>query len=152
MLIWSAAEHTDDENTRWCWLRAVEWIHWPMFLSSSLVPVTLLFQPWQTVGLILLIGNWLWYFIAGKRGRFVNVPLAQIGVYVVKGKWLISPVVAGYFFYHDENTPALIALLWPLFPFVAMIPGVNLVALLANPPAAIRPVQDRFMMALGLPA
>jgi hypothetical protein len=149
VLIWNAAEHNDDENTRWCWLRAVEWINWPIFLSSSIVPLLLLFWKWQIVALILVGCNWTWYLLVVRRGRFVSVFLADIGVYAVKAKWVICPVVAAYFYYHGQTTASLISLLWPLFPFVAMIPGANLVALLVMPPSPIRPVQDRFMMALG---
>ena len=141
--------YTDDEITQWCWLRAAEWINWPMFLSPSLVPVMLFFWEWQIVALILVICNWLWYFIAGRSGRFVSVTVANAGVYIVMAKWLVCPAAALYFYNNGQTTEALISLLWPLFPYVAMIPPLNLIGILVMPPAPIRPVQDRFMMALG---
>jgi hypothetical protein len=147
--MWNAAEHNDDENTRWCWLRAVEWINWPIFLSSSIVPLALLCWDWQIVALILVVCNWLWHFFVGRGGRFVSPRLANLGSYIVTAKWGICPVVAAYLYYRGQTTVSVIALLWPLFPYVVMIPGVNLVALLVMPPAPVRPVQDRFMMALG---
>jgi hypothetical protein len=67
----------------------------------------------------------------------------------VKTKWIICPLVAIYLYYRGETAASMISLLWPIFPYVTMIPGVNLVALLVMPPAPVRPVQDRFMMALG---
>src|SRR5438128_12324568 len=79
VLIWDAAEHNDDENARWCWLRAVEWINWPIFLSSSIVPLSLLFWKWQSVAPILAVCNWLWHFFVGRRGRFVSIRLGNFG-------------------------------------------------------------------------
>ena len=149
ILSWNAAEHTNDENNRWCWLRAVEWINWPIFLSSSTVPLLLLFCDWQTVVLGLLICNWAWYFLIGKHGKIVSVFFANIGALFVAAKWVICPLVAAYFYFHDQSTKALISLLWPIFPYIVLLPVINLVFMLIMPPAPIRPVQDRFMMALG---
>lgn len=81
-MMWNAATHSGDENTRWCWLRAVEWVNWPIFLSPSIVPVMLFFWKWQIVVIVLLVCNWFWHFLVGRRGRFVSVLLANIGTYI----------------------------------------------------------------------
>ena len=121
LLTWNPFEHTDDENTRWCWLRAMEWRNWPIFLSPSLVPIMWLFWNWQIVALVLVVCNWMWYFIVGRRGRFVSVPLANIGVFIVKAKWIVCPMAAVYFYYNGMIVESIISLLWPLFPYAAMI-------------------------------
>jgi len=148
-LSWDAAKHNDEENNRWCWLRAVEWINWPIFLSSSTVPLLLLCFDWQSVAVGLLLCNWAWYFLIGKHGRNVSVPLANMGALIVAAKWIICPLTAAYFYFHGQTNKAFISLLWPLFPFIVVVPVVNLFAMLIMPSAPIRPVQDRFMRALG---
>lgn len=152
MFTWNPAAHSDDDNTRWCWLRAVEWINWPLFLSQSLVPVFLLFWPWPQVIGGTIVCNWVWYFLVGRRGAFISVPLAGVGPFITRLKWLVCPGFAVYFYFQGQADDCWIALLWPLVvgtPVIAVIPVVNILAVILMPPAPIRPIQDRFMMALG---
>jgi hypothetical protein len=47
--VWNPSEHSDDENLRFCWLRAVEWGNWPTFISQPVVPIAILFWSWKIV-------------------------------------------------------------------------------------------------------
>jgi hypothetical protein len=146
--MWNPNEHDDDTNLHWCWLRAVEWIRWPYFISQPLAPLMLLFWPWQTVVLTVLVSNVLWYFLV--RPAMVILPLAQFGVYFVRLKWLVCPAMGIYFFSIRQTANGLIALFWPLLMIVVpSIPVINLLALLVLPIGSIGPVQKRFMTALG---
>lgn len=71
--MWNPNEHSDDLNLRWCWLRATEWIRWPYFISQPVVPVMLVFWPWQAVIAIVLICNLIWYFLI--RPNFISLPV-----------------------------------------------------------------------------
>ena len=51
---WNPGQHSDDDNLRWSWLRAVEWGRWPVFLSQPIGPVLLIWLPWQQVALLVI--------------------------------------------------------------------------------------------------
>lgn len=134
---WIPAEHSDQENLTWAWLRAVEWGRWPIFLSQPIAPFLLLFFSWPAVvsGTILL--NLLW---AGfVRYRVVNVKAAYYGAIIVRLKWLTCPVVAIYLYSGGERVGAALALLWPLLIFVIG----------AVPTTQIGEIQNMFMAQLG---
>ena len=148
MWMWDPNEHDDDTNLRWCLLRAMEWIRWPYFISQPLAPVMLLFWPWQTVVVTVLVSNLLWFCLV--RPTLISLPMAQFGVYFVRLKWLVCPLMGIYFFFRGQTANALIALLWPVLMIVVpSIPVINVLALLVLPPGSIGPVQRRFMTALG---
>lgn len=44
-MLWNPHENSDQENLRWCWLRAVEWGKWPLFVSQPLLPLMLFTCP-----------------------------------------------------------------------------------------------------------
>src|SRR2546423_1671663 len=44
-IFWKPALHTDDENLRWSYLRAIEWGSLPGFLFSNLGAVAVLWAP-----------------------------------------------------------------------------------------------------------
>lgn len=50
MSLWNPAEHSDQENLTWCYLRAIEWCAWPAFVSHPFIPILFLFVPWLPVG------------------------------------------------------------------------------------------------------
>ena len=37
-LVWNPADHSDQDNLTWSFLRAVEWGRWPIFLSQPVAP------------------------------------------------------------------------------------------------------------------
>lgn len=146
--MWDATEYTHDENVRWSWLRAVEWIRWPYFISQPIVPVMLLFWPWQATITGVLASNLLWFVFV--RPHSVSLPVAKFGACFVRLKWVVCPITSFYLFNRGATGEALLALLWPvLIAVIPSIPGINLVALIVIPTSEIGPVQMRFMAALG---
>ena len=79
--------YTDEENLRWCWLRAVEWGQWPLFSSQLVVPILLLFFAWWKIVVMVVIITWMWVLI---RYKYVNMILAGSGPFVIILKWPIS--------------------------------------------------------------
>jgi len=134
---WIPAEHSDQENLTWAWLRAVEWGRWPIFLSQPIAPLLLLFFSWPAVVIGTILLNLLW---AGfVRYRVVNVKAAYYGVIMVRLKWLICPIVAIYLYSGGQLVGAALALLWPLLIFVIG----------AVPTTQIGKIQNMFMSQLG---
>ncbi len=104
--MWHASEHTDDENVRWSWLRAIEWVNWPLFVSQPVVPVLLYFFPWPgVVGTVVLV-SFLW--------RAFVVPfwlaprLADAGPLFVLLKFLTCPVMAYLLWQRGQTLIAVI--------------------------------------------
>jgi hypothetical protein len=144
-MLWNAHENTDDENLRWCWLRAVEWGKWPLFVSQPLLPLMLFVWSWKQAVLIVLVCNLVWRFAVTYN--FVSVTLAYCGAVFVRLKWVVCPVCGYYFYSTGDHVNGLIALLWPVIILtVLIIPGVNF---LLSPTHQIGVVQKRFMMKLG---
>ena len=113
---WIPAEHSDQENLTWAWLRAVEWGRWPIFLSQPIAPVLLLLFSWPSAVIGTIVVNLLW---AGfVRYRVVNVKAAYYGANFVRLKWIICPVVAIYLYSIGDVVGAALALLWPLLIFL----------------------------------
>jgi hypothetical protein len=92
--MWNPSQHSNDDNVRWSWLRAVEWIQWPLFMSQPVVPVLLYFYRWPVVVGGVVVITFLW--------RAVIVPfwvapsLADVGVLFVKLKFITAPLMALY--------------------------------------------------------
>jgi len=47
-------------NLRWAWLRAVEWINWPSFITQPVVPVVLYFFDWWWMVLAVVALGYVW--------------------------------------------------------------------------------------------
>ena len=94
-VLWNPLEHSDDENLRWCWLRAIEWGKWPLFIAQAIVPILYLFLPWWWIVIAVVILTWLWAFI---RYKYINITLVDLGPLVVYLKWPISVGIGIYFF------------------------------------------------------
>jgi len=139
ILRWNAHAHSDEENVRWSWLRAVEWTSWPAFVSQPIMPVFLWLSPTQWGGLVLALValNFLWQFcISSKR---VSVTLASLGCLFVRLKWIACPVAAYFLWHSDFPYQALAALLWPVAVYV--IAPIRIVRI------DIGSLQERFMTA-----
>ncbi len=146
---WKTIEHSDDDNLTWSWLRAVEWLNWPFFLSQAFVPFLLLWLDWKAVATAVLMLNYLWVFLV--RYRFVNVRAAYFGAAFVRLKWIACPAAAIYLWLgkHDAAA-AMMALCWPLLILVfPLVPLVGLLGLLVMIPGQIGRVQNMFMSKLG---
>ncbi len=141
MLGWNPHKHSDDENVRWSWMRAVEWISWPAFVSQPIMPVLFWLYPTQWGGLLLVLVafNFLWqYGISAER---VSVPLASLGCLFVRLKWIACPVAAYFLWSSDFPYQAFAALLWPVAVYA--FASIRIVRI------DIGAVQDRFMLRLG---
>jgi hypothetical protein len=151
-MVWNPVHHSAEENTRWSWLRAVEWIEWPLFLSQPVVPVLLYFYPWQWVlGVTALIGL-LWRLLVVPS--FISTELAYLGPLFVVLKYVTAPVIAFLLWRQNEPWIAALALLWPFAGLFVVQFGVGLIyapfAQSARGKASqVGIVQERSMAALG---
>jgi hypothetical protein len=75
--MWNSGEHSDEENIRWSWLRAVEWLEWPLFISQPVVPILLYFYRWPAVLGGVVAVAFLWRALV--RPFWVVPSLANIG-------------------------------------------------------------------------
>lgn len=115
MITWNPAEHSDQDNFMWSWLRAIEWGRWPIFLSQVLAPIFLLFFNWKVVVVGTIVVNLLW---AGfVRYRFVSIKAAYLGAIIVRLKWPTCLLIATYLYLHDEKTGGSICLTRASFDF-----------------------------------
>lgn len=135
-MTWNPAEHSDQENLQWCWLRAIEWSHWPLFLSLPIAPpLLLILSPWAVLA-VLLVLDIAW---SAVRYRFISVRLASAAVLFALLRWVSSPVAAILLFTHGRWATALLALFWP---FIVPVAG-----LVTHPP--VGRLQVEFMRRLG---
>jgi len=151
-MAWNPIHHSAEENTKWSWLRAVEWIEWPLFLSQPVVPVLLYFYPWPSVLGVTALTGFLWRLLVVPN--FISTALAGLGPVFVVLKYVTAPVIAFLLWRQNEPWIAALALLWPLAgPFVLQLvigPFYALFAQSARGKASqIGIVQERFMAALG---
>ena len=151
-MAWNPVLHSVHDNAKWSWLRAVEWVEWPLFLSQPVVPVLLYFYPWQWVLGITAFAGFLWRLL--EVPNFVSARVAGLGPKFVLLKYVTSPMVAFLLFRQNEPWIAALALLWPLpGPFVLQLVISPLNAFFAQSArgkaSQIGIVQERFMTALG---
>lgn len=144
-MLWNPLEHSDEENLRWSWLRAAEWLYWPVFLSQGYAPLLLLWVNWKAVLVVVLLSNYLWVLFV--RYRVVSVPAAYLGVLFVKIKWVACPGVAAYLWLVRDRVPALLALLWPII--LLALPLTLPIGFIIMVPGKIDRVQTMFMARLG---
>jgi hypothetical protein len=149
---WNPAQHSDEENTRWAWLRAVEWIEWPLFLSQPVVPVLLFFYPWPWVLGLAAASAFVWRLLVVPS--FVSPSLAYLGPMFVALKYVAAPVMAFLLWQRGDAWIAALALLWPFVGLLVIQSGVGLIyapfALSARGQASqVGVVQKRLMAALG---
>lgn len=149
--MWNAAEHSDAENIRWSWLRAVEWIQWPLFMSQPVVPELLYFYSWPAVlgGIVVLTFFWRALVVP----FWVAPSLADIGPLFVPLKFIAAPAMA-YLLWQRGDTPGAICA--ALFPLVSVM-VVNLIMTLPYSLLLLTPlgktsqiglVQVRFLTAI----
>ena len=118
-ILWNPSIHTDEENVRWAFLRAIEWGSWPTFLGQALGPIFFPFYSWWKVAIAIVIADWLWSLI---RYVFVSPFLAEVGVFVVLLKWLICPSIAVFFLIQHDVYMFIISLSWLLISVLIDIP------------------------------
>ncbi|HQG93116.1 MAG TPA: hypothetical protein PLN27_15780 [Acidobacteriota bacterium] len=136
MFTWKPELHSDQENLRWCYLRAIEWKALPAFVSQPIIPILFIFFPWYLVLGGLLILSWLW---AAIRNKFVSPSIAEYGVFFVKLKWITIPAAVIYLAYSAHYVLAGVSLFWT---YLAVIFGFV-------PGGKTGVIQERFMKSLG---
>jgi hypothetical protein len=107
---------------RWLFLRAVEWIDWPVFLSQPVVPILLIFYGWRYVFGALIIIDLLWAFI---RYSFVSPSLSNFGAKFVT--WIKWPATIGSAIYllfvvHRYGL-GIVVLVWAFTAGLVTMPG-----------------------------
>jgi hypothetical protein len=135
--MWNPRNHSDEDNLRWCWLRAVEWGNWPVFLSQTYAPVLLIWLTWKEVIIGVFLANLLWALFI--RSNFISVPLADLGFFVVFPRWITWLVATGVLFYLWKQPECWVSVAWPAIIYPLML----------FTPTKIGLVQDRFMRELG---
>lgn len=138
---WNSLEHSDEENLSWSWFRAVEWAYWPLLISGPIIPVLLIFFEWWKIIGIVAILTWLWFFI---RYKYVNLSMANFGVYFVRLKWVTCSMVAIYFVIRYNYTLAMVSFFWPLLDQLYRAYLENITG-----DAQIGKIQKMFMVKLG---
>jgi hypothetical protein len=135
--MWNADEHSNDENLRWCHLRAIEWAAMPAFLSQLFAPALFIVVSWKLVFAGIIGTQLLWSFV---RYKFVSPRFAYVSAsIVIICKWLVAAPVAVFLFAHSQIFTGVLALTWP---FVVGVLG-------AFPPVMVGRLQSLFMEQLG---
>jgi hypothetical protein len=150
--MWNPSQRTDDENLRWCWLRAVEWDAYPFFISQPLIPLLFAIFFWWKILIGLFLAQFLWTIFI--RIRIVNAGISAAGPVIVMTKWLICPIAAYYIYRTDHIGLAVLALTWPITMLVIVKPLAWMVLALAVAPfgveiSQIGVIQRRLMQQLG---
>lgn len=136
--MWKTAEHSDEENIKWAYLRALEWANFPAFISQPIIPVLLVFLNWKLVLGVFIIISILWNFTLRYR-RFLNVSALSYPIYFVMLKWITGPISAYLLYMNEHVWLALIALFWS---FISTI--------LANiPPPMTGRIQRKMLQEMG---
>lgn len=113
-------QFTPEELHRLCWLRAVEWIGWPGFLSQPLLPILYIFYPVPSVLASVFVAGLLWLPI---RYRFVSLQLATVGAFWVKLKWVTIPLGVIVLLRQSRYVAALVAFATPWIAGFINLPG-----------------------------
>ena len=153
-MFWRAGEHTVEENVQWAWLRAVEWIVWPIFLSQIYVPILLCIYPWPWVVGATVVVAFIWRNLVATWWTSMA---ADLGPILVQAKYVVAPVTAFWLWQHHHVWLVAAALLWPwVGPLIAgMILTVPQAAMTLTPLGAmstVGAVQQRFLNRLAVEA
>lgn len=120
-VIWNPRAHSDEENSRWLCLRAIEWAAFPAYLSQPVAPILFIFYPWYFVVLAVVALGLIWCFV---RYSFVSVGLASAVVApVVWLKWPVAIASSIYLFIQHQPVAGVFALLWPLVAAFTGLPA-----------------------------
>lgn len=119
--MWNPLENTDEENSRWIHLRAVEWAQWPVFVMQPVAPLLMTAFPVWEVAVTIALANVLWAFRV--RQQFVSAWLSSKGLWIAKLKWITIPFATWMLVEQHRYWTAVLALLWPIVDFPLMITG-----------------------------
>jgi hypothetical protein len=102
--------YTESEIRQYLIARAIEWNNWPGFLSQPIVPIFLIFYKWWLILLVVFLLAILWRFI---KYKYINVNLAEFGIFFAKVKWINIPVSVIYLISEGSYGFAILAFIWP---------------------------------------
>lgn len=125
--MWNPAEHTNQENLQWSWLRALEWQNWPIFISQPIVPIMFYFYKWYLVIGIIVLVSFMWQALIVPF--FVSPTALFYGVIFDKLKYLTTLIMAFLVFYKYGIMLTILTLVWPFI--CALICGWILILPLA---------------------
>ena len=114
--------YTPAEKCTWAFLRAIEWVSWPSFVSQPIVPVLFAIYPshmFLTVATVTIVGV-MWKIMTPK---IISSPrLLNGAVHFVLLKFLVCPLSAIYIVIHGHIFSAITALLWPVIMLFFILP------------------------------
>ena len=103
--------YTEVEIKQYLMARAIEWNTWPGFLSQPIFPILIMFYKWWLVVLFILLIAMVWSLV---KYRFVNVRLAEFGIFFAKLKWISIPACTIFFVSSASYILAILSILWPM--------------------------------------
>lgn len=138
-LFWDENRCTTEENGKWSQLRAMEWQHYPLYISQIFAPILMIFINFWIVLSIVYVISWLFWIF--NRGKKVSLFLGKLG-FLVHLKWPISIICGLYIFFGLNNIIAAIV--------AALYPIIVLILLWAIPPSGkIGELEMKFMKKFG---
>ena len=147
MGLWNASEHSFEENSRWSYLRAVEWKALPAFLSQPIVPLLLLKFHWYQVVIYLLVGGLITALIWHPlRWRLVNIGVASAtAIFVNFTRWPFAIIAACILIFRGEWIDSIFALVNGTGAIAGYLPGL----FFAGGAKGIGDFEVKFMRNLG---
>jgi hypothetical protein len=131
-----------DELTRVCWLRAVEWLAWPAFLSQPLLPLFYVFYPVYWVLLAVVVVGFFWLLF---RHKFASLRLATWGCYWVRLKWVTIPIGLLVLFRESRYIAVALTLATPWLASLLNLPAQLAAAWILGSPSQVGIVQTKFL-------
>ena len=104
-------DFTQDELTRYAWLRAAEWPSVPGYSMMGIGALFLPFVNYWTLVVIILAINIVWSVVSRS---FYSLLISNAAVWINKLKWITAPGVAIYALTHHDHRLAIAAITWPL--------------------------------------
>jgi hypothetical protein len=117
------SEWTEEERNRYVFLRAIEWLAFPAFISIGFGALLLLvIQPIPLIIGVLVI-NFIWSIFIARQ--FVGLKLSELGVYMNKLKFLTVPIAGIVFLTRHDYKLMVVALLWPVIGILLSLVRIN---------------------------
>ncbi len=109
------------EINRMLFLRAIEWVVWPAFLSPLYVPILLTLCPWWKTFLTLFAADLIWCLF---RDRIHNIALANFAAIAVKWVGLPTCIICSIVLICQKRYgTAVLSFLMPFISGFLGIPG-----------------------------
>jgi hypothetical protein len=104
----SANSSNDELLVRICFLRAIEWELWPLFLSQSILPILYLFMEWRLAWMLVCSLSAVWF---PYRYRLANIGVATVNNNLVgQTRFFLSLGIAAYSFWTGKTFLGILSL------------------------------------------